>query len=415
MSPVEDPITRAYKVWTLHTGELLPAADYMLATNSRGRYQRSALRYQASYLTHPQAVALHPKHCPLQPITYEWDEPFTPAFLDDILPGLWERRVLARWRHQQGDTRDPDHLHALLESPREWPPGAITITPAEHTPQPPQAGHDLEHLNTLLSTVKTIEQHQTPDLSGLQQLHQGSSLGGARPKVAVFDTADNSAWIAKFSASQDNFNYVRVEHACLQLAQACGLQTVESKITTINHQDVLLVKRFDMHRSPTKTPQRLPLHSANSFLKDTNQQDIAFSSYNDLTQLIRQYSHNVSHDLQQIAGQMLFNNCIHNRDDHLRNFSFLGTGTNLALSPAYDLVPSDTLGTYPQLNFNNQPRLAKLSDLNAISQAFQLTPKETRTVTNNIKAGMQTWQEQFTDAGVNQTDMQLMQQLINIR
>lgn len=402
-------INQPYTVWIHLNGNTIAAADLQLATDERGRYQRSALRYRSDYLQHPNAVALHPAHAPLSLDIIEWNAPHIPGLLDDLLPGLWERRVLARHRQAQGDTRDPgdpSDLHALLETRRAWPPGAIHILPAAQPPTTPDWGQPLDHIQDALTAAEQIIEHEEPNIQGLQRLNQGSSLGGARPKLAV--QHNHTGWIAKLNTNQDHFNYVRVEHACLELAKACGLHVASSQITAIGHHEILLVKRFDDNES-----NRLPLHSANSFLKDaTTQQDPAFGSYNDLASLVRQYSHNVSHDLQQLAGQMLFNNCINNRDDHLRNFSFLGSGTDLALSPAYDLVPSEALGVYPQLNFNQQPWLPKLSETEAISKAFQLTPKETQTVVNQIEHGLEQWPTIFKEAGVNDSDRRLMQQLI---
>lgn len=106
-------IRKPYILWSAHRGTPKPVADVMLETDERGRYQRAALRYNADWLRQPDSIPAHPLHAPLTDNPQQWNEPFTAAFLDDLLPGHWERRVLARWRETQGDHRDPDDLHAL--------------------------------------------------------------------------------------------------------------------------------------------------------------------------------------------------------------------------------------------------------------------------------------------------------------
>ena len=60
----------------------------------------------------------------------------------------------------------------------------------------------------------------------------GSSLGGARPKASVTDSAGN-LWIAKFPSVNDTKDVGGWEMATYKLAKECGLNVAEAKDTKI--------------------------------------------------------------------------------------------------------------------------------------------------------------------------------------
>lgn len=400
---------KKYVLWYANAGSPIEAADVALETDRRGRHMATALRYRQEYLLLENAVDINPVHAPLSHVTYEWRTADIPAVLDDLVPGIWERKVLARWREEIGDKRDVDDLHALFESQIHWPIGAFKLCPTGVAPEYCLTANWKDILGRAMLTLDAVSTNRESDEQDLQRIKDASSLGGARPKLLIRDLT--SYFIAKYSMQSDAFDYVHVEHACLNLAKACGLQVADSKVETVDGKPVLLVKRFDVTANDA-----LPIYSVNSLLKDADtQHDLQQPSYNHLISLVRRYSQNVSSDLQQLFGQMLFNNCINNRDDHLRNFSFLGGRKDLGLSPAYDLVPSDTVGAYPQLSFNYSASLPSLDDAIAAGSAFELTPKESKTVIQNIRKGMKSWEAVFEQAGVNEIDMRLMRKLIRAR
>ena len=64
-------------------------------------------------------------------------------------------------------------------------------------------------------------------------------MGGARPKAVIQDRG--ALWLAKFERPDDRWNFQRVEHAMLRLAQKCGITSAESRIESVGGKDVLLV------------------------------------------------------------------------------------------------------------------------------------------------------------------------------
>lgn len=374
-----DSRLRDYVAWVASPdGAVTPVADARLLTDSRGRHLESGLRYRSEWLRRPDALALNPVHAPLQSDPMEWETRETPAFLDDVLPGRWEQAVRARIRDE---SFDPGDLHAMLARPgRVWHVGHVVVLPLDVDPPPLSSAVRFEHLASLAGEAERIHQHRSPELEALKRLQAGSSVGGARPKVLV---DDEGAWLVKFNLSDDAFNHARVEHACLLLAEHAGIPVPASRPVSAGNVEALAIRRFDV----MEPGGRRGLISANALLKARDTQaDPVHAGYDDLVELVRGYSTRPTADLRQLYAQMLFNEAINNRDDHLKNFSFLHDPEAFHLSPAYDLVPSEAHGAYPQLDLGSSPHLPSPDTEEAIKagKTFQLAPAEARAVNDRL-------------------------------
>ncbi len=403
-------VLQDYGVWlTLPDGEQLCVADLRLKTNQRGRHLMSGIRYRLDWLQHPACYALNPVHVPLTSAPIEWETEHIPAIIDEVLPGRWERAVRQRsWRGRA----DIDDLHAVLAEPRgAWRVGAMEILPAGHQLPALPSPVRLADLRVILEEVDRTETHLSPDLDALARMQAGSSAGGARPKVTV---EDDGAWLAKFGLQGDTFDNPRVEHACLLLAKRCGLQVPESRIAPIADRAVLLVRRFDV----TPNGGRLGLISANAFLKHPRwQHDPPHAGYEDIVDIIRQFSVQVEDDLKQLYAQMLFNEAINNRDDHLKNFSFLLSPEGTRLSPAYDLVPSEAFGAYPQLDFQKSPILPPPGTQQALTaaSAFSLSPSEAKRTNERLLDGLSELEAVMDEAELSDPDRRFLKQRLPSR
>jgi serine/threonine-protein kinase HipA len=397
-APLQD-----YVVWVaLPDGRTIPAADFRLETDRRGRHRASGLRYRTEWLRLSASYPLNPVHAPLQAGPAEWASRDIPAVLDEVLPGRWERAIQQRvWAGRH----DVDDLHAVLGASRStWRVGAMEILPVDVAPPPLQSSLTFEEVGTLAEEAERVHRHQSPEVRALARMQKGSSVGGARPKVLI---DDDGAWLVKFTRADDPFNHARVEHACLLLAERAGIPVPESRIVPAGRFEGLAVRRFDV----TGAGGRLGLVSANALLKDLESQaDPIHASYNDLADVIRKYSTRPRRDLAQIYTQMLFNECIGNRDDHLKNFSFLQGSGAFELSPAYDLVPSEEIGAYPQLGFAYAPSLPRPGTERALAAAktFQLTPGEARQINDRLKEALSTIAEIVERAGLSERDRRFL-------
>jgi len=404
---------RDYEVrLTLPGGSERCAADLIVETDHRGRHLRSALRYRGDWLTDSGGFAINPVHAPLAPGPIEWRTRETPAVIDEVMPGSWERTVLRRISERSGHPIDTGDIHAVLEANATRAGiGAVGIAapvrPAAHTERLP----GFEDLAQLASATDRVIGHENPDLDMLRRLRAGSSAGGARPKVLV--SGDGGFWLAKFARRDDSFDHVAAEWCCLQLAARAGVDVPESRIFRAGEFKALLVRRFDV----TPDGGRRHVLSANALLKrGDDQADPHQPAYEDLAGLIRAYGRKPSRDLKQLFARMLYNEAINNRDDHLRNFSFFQSSRGLELTPAYDLVPSEGRGEYPQLTFANVAGLPGPGTEAAVpaGRAFQLSPREAREIDGVLRAALGGVESVMDDAEMADPDRRWFRSILRV-
>ena len=361
-----------------------------------GRFQRNIDRhgvatgrfvYGKSYLARENAVPIDPFELKLAPKTYE-TQLLKGIFgaLRDASPDHWGRRVIERHFGSPG----PDELDYLLHSPDDRA-GALGFGLNKEPPAPKRKFNqtlDLGKLQEFADAIINNEElpkggdaEQTQELMG-----EGTSMGGARPKAVVED--DGALWIAKFNRPDDTWNQAKVERAMLELARACGLQTAESKLTTIGDRDALLVKRFD--RQETKTGyRRARMLSALTLLRaeDTHQNRSKWS-YVLLAEEIRRVSAQPKVDAPELFRRMCFNALITNNDDHPRNHAMIAMDEDWRLSPAYDLVPAMPISVeerFLALSCGDEGRLARADNLLSQCARFLLINDDARAIIDEME------------------------------
>jgi serine/threonine-protein kinase HipA len=216
----------------------------------------------------------------------------------------------------------------------------------------------------------------------------GSSLGGARPKASVMD-AKNNLWIAKFPSNFDDRDTGAWEMVIHDLAQKSGIQMAEAMIQKFNgRHHTYLTKRFDR----TFTNKRIHFASAITLLghsDGTDHQDGA--SYLHFAEFIMRNGAKVEGDLEQLWRRIVFNICVSNTDDHLRNHGFLLTNQGWILSPAYDINPIET-GTGLKLNISENDNALDLDLALEVAPFFRVNQLQAKRITAEIKAVVSTWQ-----------------------
>jgi serine/threonine-protein kinase HipA len=361
-----------------------------------GRFQRAVDRhgvatgrfvYGKSYLARENAVPIDPLELKLGTRTYE-TQLLKGVFgaLRDASPDHWGRRIVERHFGSPG----PDELDYLLHSPDDRA-GALGFGLHKAPPAPKRKFNrtlDLGKLQEFADAI--IEDEELPKGADAEQAQElmleGTSMGGARPKAVVED--DGALWIAKFNRPDDKWNHARVERAMLELARACGLQTAESKLTTIGDRDALLVKRFD--RQGTKTGyRRARMLSALTLLRseDTHQNRSKWS-YVLLAEEIRRVSAQPKVDAPELFKRMCFNAVITNNDDHPRNHAVIAMDEDWRLSPAYDLVPAMPISVERRdlaLECGDMGRYAHAENLLSQCARFLLTADDARAIVDDVE------------------------------
>lgn len=230
----------------------------------------------------------------------------------------------------------------------------------------------------------------------------GGSLGGARPKASVVD-ADGSLWIAKFPSTRDTRDMGAWELVAMVLAEGCGIEVPESRVERFSsHHHTFLIRRFD------RTPEGARQHFA-SAMTLTNHKDgedeSTGVSYFEIAEVLQASGIDVEANLEQLWRRMVFNMCISNTDDHLRNHGFLlEPQVGWTLSPAYDINPIPDGGAGLKLNVTQHSNDLDIALALEVAPRYRLDPAQARAIVEEIKDITSQWQTVAAGLGLSQRE-----------
>jgi serine/threonine-protein kinase HipA len=238
----------------------------------------------------------------------------------------------------------------------------------------------------------------------------GSSLGGARPKASVKDP-QNHLWIAKFPSSYDDKDTGAWEMLAHKLAIACGITMSEAMIDHFgNKHRTFLTKRFDRRA----TGSRIHFASAMTLLGFSDGQDHQEGiSYLHLAEWLIQNGSNVDADLEQLLGRIIFNICISNTDDHLRNHGFLLGRQGWVLSPAFDLNPIET-ATGLKLNITENDNALDMRLVLEVAPYFRVSHQKAKAMIENMQAVVGRWRTVANQLGISRNEQEIMTTAFNV-
>lgn len=232
----------------------------------------------------------------------------------------------------------------------------------------------------------------------------GSSLGGARPKASVVDTKGH-LWIAKFPSLNDNKNIGAWEMIVNSLASNAGIKVAESQVQKFSGRyHTYLSKRFD--RIPDGS--RIHFASAMTMLGYTDGVDFHQGvSYLEIAGFLERNGANVNHDLEELWRRIVFNICISNVDDHLRNHGFLLTPQGWTLSPAYDMNPVET-GTGLKLNISENDNALDIQLALSVSEYFRLKKTRAEEIVKAVQGAVRQWRKLADQHQISRGEKELM-------
>ena len=313
------------------------------------------------------------------------------GFLQDIAPDRWGRKLMDR-REVIDAKKEARPIRKLLESDyilgvhdkgrtggiRLWNQGYLSDRNILAAP-PMTELRKLEHASIKLeSSDDKTEEKWFRDL-----IEPGSSLGGARPKANVTDERGN-IWIAKFPSKNDDTDIGAWEMVTWELGKLCDIDVPEAKLMKFSENgSTFLTKRFDRNGE-----KRIHFASAMTMLGETDGSD-SLSGYLDIAGAIERIGSNPDSDLKELWKRIVFNMCVTNADDHLRNHGFLLEENGWKLSPAFDVNPAydqNTLsllvGDDNSINIENALRVSEYFRLSE-TEAVNIVEKFKKTVSEN--------------------------------
>ena len=264
-----------------------------------------------------------------------------------------------------------------------------------------QAAPPWAQLTELEFAAREIEREGSKERAGYSNwlgmlVAPGGSLGGARPKAGIVDDMGH-LYIAKFPSRNDAYDVGAWELVAHRLAIDAGVTVSTSLVRRLGSKlHTFLTRRFDR----TAKGDRIHFASAMTLL-DRNDGDDASTgaSYLEIAELLERQGSSPLEDLHQLWRRIVFNICISNTDDHLRNHGFLLDQSGWRLSPAYDMNPipaSDGL----KLLISETDNSLDLDLALEVAGFFRLNRKAASLILDEVVAAVRNWQTVALTVGI---------------
>jgi serine/threonine-protein kinase HipA len=233
-------------------------------------------------------------------------------------------------------------------------------------------------------------------------LAPGSSLGGARPKASILNRLGQLC-IAKFPRQDDEYSVERWEWVALELARTAAIRVPDVEVLNVRRRPVLLSRRFDRHGA-----RRIHFASALTLL---GLADGARASYPEIAEILQREGSRPREDAEELFRRMVFNICVANVDDHLRNHGFLREPTGWTLSPAYDInpVPADVRPRILTTNVTLDDGTGSLDAARESATYFGLSARRSAAVITEVLRAVAKWEAVARAAGASRKECSRME------
>jgi serine/threonine-protein kinase HipA len=279
-------------------------------------------RYDSAYLDDERSVSLDPITLRFKrSVIREARQEGIFGVFRDAGPGAWGRDQLFR------DYGDLDELDYLIQGPGDGVGNLVF------------GAKEKELKSYTLAALDEVSRGFPPEDSQIANVvHPTTSMGGAKPKLLVWD--EGAYWIAKFPEKGDPVRFLAAnEHVMLKMAEACGIESAQSRLHSLpDGRQIILVRRFDLEATEGGVIRK-GFASAHTALGLGNpREDAQKKSYLRFADEIRRWT-------GKEAGfalwkRIVYNAMVGNVDDHPRNHALIMDKAGWRLSPAFDIVAS---------------------------------------------------------------------------
>lgn len=319
-----------------------------------------------------------------------------PGLLADVLPDRYGTDLINLWLAQQGRAPNSMNPVEMLCFIGTRGMGALEFEPALIKDSKRAFSVEIESLvdtaRSILSKKASFATKLKADEKDaiLDLLRIGTSAGGARPKAVIAyheATGDVKSgqtnapngyehWLIKLDGVSDiqlgaSSGYGRVEMAYHNMAVACGIVMMPSRLFEENGRAHFMTKRFDREGGSTK-------HHIQTFcaMKHVDFNLVTSFSYEQLFQTLRELKLPYP-DAEQLFRRMVFNVVARNCDDHTKNFTFrLKKDGKWELAPAYDIChayqPNHQWVSQHALSINGKRTDITKEDLKTVAKSMNI-------------------------------------------
>jgi serine/threonine-protein kinase HipA len=383
---------------------------YLDARNQRQKVGRLAFKdrqvlfeYDSSFLA--SGIEISPFKLPLRPgvsipDTTIYDGLF--GVFNDSLPDGWGRLLLDRAVEKHGIIRGQLNPLDRLAYVGRHGMGALSY-------EPELGQHDAG--STSLALDKLAEESAAA-LAGEKEevieelLRLNGSSSGARPKIVAQVSNDKkriihgqqelqrgySHWMIKFPSSQDARDIGAIEYAYSLMARDAGVEMPQTHLFRTRKNKYFGTKRFDRDGDA-----RIHMHSLGGLIHADHRTPSL--DYHMLLRVSFALTRNIR-DAEKVYALACFNVLAHNRDDHVKNFSFLLNEHNeWAFAPAYDLVFSYGPGGEQSMLVMGEGKNPDSAQLQALAKQHEI--KNASEILAKVQAAMANWPRYAEQAEVS--------------
>ena len=326
-----------------------------------------------------------------------------PPIFADSLPDMFGNIIFKSWLESNNKNFENISVIEQLAYVSDRGMGALEYKPKKVIPK--STIINIEEIVEVLKNVleikgKTSAEKLTHE-SLLNIFKIGTSAGGARPKILISESKSDGSiipgdinyskdyehYLIKLNV-EDHLDYNReiIEYAYYLAITHCGINMMDSKLIENRH---FATKRFDRIGG-----EKMHILTATG-LTGWDFKDPTKSTYENLFELslFLKLPHS---EIEELFRRMIFNLVFANKDDHLKNHSFIYDKLNDSwnLSPAYDVTYSlNPLVNYKKtsrvLSVNNKRTNISLEDVKYIAQKY--TVRNYVSIIEEIQNGIQYW------------------------
>jgi serine/threonine-protein kinase HipA len=359
--------------------------------------------YDAAFIA--SGIEISPIKLPLRPgvaipDTTIYDGLF--GVFNDSLPDGWGRLLLDRTVETRGIHRRQLNPLDRLAYVGSRGMGALSYEPELDTPITGEAVVSLDKLAAESAMVLDGENEEVFD----ELLRLNGSSAGARPKIVAQVSADKkriihgqqslqpgfSHWMIKFPSSQDAGDMGAIEYAYSLMAAGAGIAMPDTHLFRTKKNKYFGTKRFDRDGDT-----RIHMHSLGGLLHIDHRTPSV--DYDAVLSVTFGLTRNIL-DVEKVYALACFNVLAHNRDDHVKNFSFLqNANQEWMFAPAYDLVFSYGPGGEQSMLVMHEGKNPGTAELHALGKKHNL--KTAPKILASVQSAVRRWPEYAKLASVS--------------
>lgn len=358
------------------------------------RDRRIFFEYASDFIADPLPIS--PFKLPVRPDLFQHEDPeFSAVFgvFNDSLPDGWGLLLMDRTFRKQG--LDPAYTSVLdrLAYIGERGMGALTY----HPPEPAEEAGPTVDLGEVAQQAQRILEGSTEDVLPSLRV-AGGSPGGARPKVLVAIHEDGRAiagtshvpegfrhYLVKFPGRGDLSEIGPVEAAYALMAGEAGVEVPHTTLFEAGDGG----RYFGTERFDRQGNQRLHLHTLGGLLHASHRvPSLDYEGFLKATRILTGDQRQV----EEAFRRMAFNVFAHNRDDHVKNISYLmDRSGSWELTPAYDLVFSQGPGGQHTMAIAGEAERPGRGDLMRVAEACDVDPGRGEEIIREVLAAVGQW------------------------